>query len=95
MIQQTEIHFNIAKEQVKIYEKNQRKEQAKYLNQFRSEFCDMFTISDWSFYSEKTGWSIQKLYEYAKFSEYDDLTNSVYNLLGSEIDEDDLYAFGY
>lgn len=96
MKHQTVIHFNVAQKQIKQREINQRKEQAKYLNQFRTEFCDMFDISDWLHYSNKTKWSIQKLKEYAKFSNSEmTLKDSVYSFLGSELDEDDIYAMGF
>ena len=96
MNNQMEIIWSQAKEVSEQAIINNKKEQAKALNEFRTSFCDMFTISDWMYYAEKTEWSIQKLREYAKYQEEETtLKDYVYGFLGSELDEDDLYSLDF
>lgn len=86
-----EIHWQQAQE----FPERKRIQQAAALNEFRTSYCDLFNIQDWLHYSNLTGWSIEKLRAYARYEKQDQLTNILYTMLGSEIDEDDLSALGF
>ena len=56
----------------------------------------MFSIHDWMYYAEKTGKSIQWLRERAKYEESTDyVSDSLYSMIGSELDADDLVSMNF
>tara|TARA_R110000868_G_scaffold411003_2_gene701273 strand:+ start:816 stop:1088 length:273 start_codon:yes stop_codon:yes gene_type:complete len=86
-----ELHWQQAKE----LPQNKRHRQAVALNDFRNSLCDLFDIQDWLYISEATGWTIEKLRQYAKYDTPNQLNSMVYSLLGSELNLDDLYTFDF
>lgn len=98
MKHQTEIviQFDDAVQLSQEIQQEERQEQAQALNEFRLSRCDMFSIHDWMYYAEKTGKSIQWLRERAKYEESTDyVSDSLYSMIGSELDADDLVSMNF
>lgn len=74
-------------------DKKERHKRAKKLNEFRTSHCDMFDTRDFLYYSEVTGWPIEKLRRYAKYNDRNE--NALFHAMQfSEIDIDDLINAG-
>ena len=50
----------------------EQKNQDKYLKEFLTSKCDLFSIKDFLYYSQKTGKSLKWLLENAKYLEVED-----------------------
>lgn len=93
---QMEIQWDKAVQQATILDKRQQVEQSEALAEFQDSFCDMFSIQDWIYYSEKTGKSIAELKAMAKYEDDNSLSSHLIGLVSNgELDADDLAGMNF